>query len=87
MSNLGLLFLRVSIGLLMLVGHGWPKLKKLTSGEPIQFPDPIGIGSEVGFVLVVFAEFFLFYFINSRNSASIEFNTVNQNNACGCVHR
>lgn len=58
MTNMGLLVLRVSIGMLMIIGHGWPKLNKLLSREAIQFPDPIGIGSELSFILVVFAEFF-----------------------------
>lgn len=58
MDGIGLLILRVSVGGLMIAGHGWGKLQKLISGDPVQFPDPIGIGSEVSFILVVFAEFF-----------------------------
>ena len=56
MLHIGLLILRVSVGVLMLVAHGWPKLGKLLSGDPIQFPDPIGLGTEISFYLVVFAE-------------------------------
>lgn len=56
--NAGLLILRVSVGLIMIFAHGLPKFNKLTSGEPIQFPDPIGIGSETSFILVIFAELF-----------------------------
>ncbi len=55
--NLGLLILRLGAGGLMLAAHGWPKLQKLLSGNPIQFPDPIGLGTELSFMLVVFAEF------------------------------
>ena len=40
----------------MLTAHGWAKLQKLLSGDPIQFPDPTGLGTEISFVLVVFAE-------------------------------
>lgn len=50
----GLLILRVLAGGLMLT-HGWPKL--LSFSEKLHtFPDPIGLGSEVSFILVVFAE-------------------------------
>jgi putative oxidoreductase len=52
-----LLLLRLAIGITMLT-HGYPKLQKLTSGAPIEFADPFGIGATPSFVLVVFAEFF-----------------------------
>lgn len=58
MTSIGLLILRAGIGGLMISAHGWPKLQKLLSGGPIQFPNPIGLGSELSFILVVFAEFF-----------------------------
>ena len=54
--NLGLLLLRVSIGGIMLT-HGYPKLLRLLDGN-LKFGDPIGIGAEGSFILVVFAEFF-----------------------------
>ena len=41
----------------MIYGHGFPKLLKLFSGAEIKFSDPLGIGSELSFALVVFAEF------------------------------
>ena len=41
----------------MIYGHGFPKLLKLFSGAEIKFSDPLGIGAELSFALVVFAEF------------------------------
>lgn len=52
-----LLILRVAVAALMIT-HGLPKLNKLLAGGEIQFGDPIGLGSTLSFVLVVFAEFF-----------------------------
>ncbi|GAB5548139.1 MAG: DoxX family protein [Sandaracinaceae bacterium] len=53
--DVGLLVLRVTIGSMMLLGHGLPKL--MTFGEKLhRFPDPIGVGSEVSLTLAVFAE-------------------------------
>ncbi|MNV83436.1 hypothetical protein D3C71_1772440 [compost metagenome] len=51
-----LLVLRISIAVFMLV-HGYGKLQMLTSGEPIQFGDPIGVGEPASLALAVFAEF------------------------------
>ncbi len=55
-TDLGLLFLRLSVGGLMLVQHGWPKLGKLMAEGPIKFADPIGTGPEIALYLTVFAE-------------------------------
>jgi putative oxidoreductase len=54
--DIGLLFLRVTVGLMML-GHGFGKLSDLLAGE-FGFPDPIGIGPLPSKILAVFAEFF-----------------------------
>jgi len=54
--NIGLLIVRVLTSVMMLT-HGWPKFMRLLDGN-LKFGDPIGIGSEVSFILVVFAEFF-----------------------------
>jgi putative oxidoreductase len=54
--NLALLFLRVSIGILMLT-HGTSKFISLLGGGPIEFADPIGIGPAASLALAVFAEF------------------------------
>lgn len=55
--HFALLVVRVSVAMLMLT-HGYPKLMKLLAGGEIQFTDPIGLGQELSFVLVIFAEFF-----------------------------
>ena len=57
LTNVGLLVGRVAIGLLMLVGHGYPKLLEF-SAKAATFPDPLGIGSGLSLGLAVFAEFF-----------------------------
>lgn len=55
--SIGLLILRVTIGGMMLAGHGWGKL--IHFGEKVSvFPDPIGLGSLVSLSLTVFAEVF-----------------------------
>jgi putative oxidoreductase len=53
----GIFFLRIFGGFLMVYGHGWPKLMRLLSGDPIRFADPLGLGPTLSFVLVIFAEF------------------------------
>jgi putative oxidoreductase len=54
--NIGLLILRIVVAVLMLT-HGIPKLLNLIQGN-LSFPDPIGLGSELSLVLVIFAEVF-----------------------------
>lgn len=56
MASVGLLMLRLALGLMMLGLHGWGKLTKLTSGDTV-FPDPLGIGSGPSLFLATFAEF------------------------------
>lgn len=56
-ADLGLLLLRVSFAALMLVFHGWEKL--MTAGRQFHtFPNLIGIGSELSYVLVAWLEVF-----------------------------
>ena len=43
-ASLGLLVLRVGVGLSMAVGHGWGKLQSWSELSKT-FPDPLGIGS------------------------------------------
>ena len=50
------LIIRLSICTLMLL-HGYPKFQTLISGGPIDFPDPLGLGSSTSLILVVLAEF------------------------------
>lgn len=55
--DLALLILRVVFGGSMIVGHGWGKLQRLFSGEPIEFGDPYGLGPVASLALATFAEF------------------------------
>jgi len=55
--SIGLLILRVTVGVFMMT-HGLGKLKMLVGPGEIQFADPIGIGVELSLILAVFAEFF-----------------------------
>jgi len=57
LKNVGLLVLRVWLGLSMLLLHGWGKVQnhaQLTQG----FPDPLGVGTALSVNLVIFAEVF-----------------------------
>jgi putative oxidoreductase len=60
--NVWLLVFRIVAAAFMLT-HGLPKFQMLISGQEIMFPDPIGLGSQVSFMLIVFAEFFCSIFI------------------------
>jgi len=54
-SDLGLLFLRIVSGAVMLT-HGYPKFQKVLEGN-LAFGDPIGIGQVPSLYLATFAEF------------------------------
>lgn len=56
-KNLNVMFfiLRLSVGALMLT-HGLEKVPALFGSEPIQFPDPIGVGAATSLALAVFTE-------------------------------
>ena len=56
-ADLGLLVLRLSLGLSMSLLHGWGKLSSLIAGTS-KFPDILGIGSTPAVVLAILAEFF-----------------------------
>jgi len=58
LKDIGLLVLRVFLGLAMLFGHGLSKWTKLIEGGEIQFADPFGVGMTMSLVLAVFAEVF-----------------------------
>lgn len=62
LQSIWLLLLRVLAGAFMLT-HGFPKFQMLFSGQEILFPDPIGLGSQLSFIMIVFAEFFCSIFI------------------------
>lgn len=57
-----LLLLRLVVGGFMLT-HGIGKFEKLFFGEPITFPDPIGVGPTASLALVVFSEVFCSLFL------------------------
>ncbi|MBM65829.1 MAG: 1-pyrroline-5-carboxylate dehydrogenase [Myxococcales bacterium] len=54
-ADLGLLFLRVSVGAFMLLGHGWPKLANFAA-KSAHFPDPLGVGSSLSLSLAIVGE-------------------------------
>lgn len=62
LADIWLLLLRVGVGIVMLT-HGYPKLKMLFEGGEISFIDPIGIGMTFSLILVVFAEFLCSIFV------------------------
>lgn len=53
-QNIGLLFLRVSLSVMMLT-HGIPKLSKLISGD-FEFASVFGLGAPISLVLAVLGE-------------------------------
>lgn len=55
-TAVGLLFLRVFLGMAMFLGHGLGKWEKLFAGGDIQFADPFGIGALPSLAMAVFAE-------------------------------
>lgn len=54
-SGLGLLMLRIGTSTLMVGLHGWPKLSNYSDAQS-DFPELIGLGSESGLLLAIFAE-------------------------------
>ncbi len=54
-TAVGLLILRVGIGLSMLLAHGWGKLTGFSALSQ-SFPDPIGAGSTTSLILTIFSE-------------------------------
>lgn len=57
-ADLGLLLLRLGVGLLMAFSHGFGKVQKLLAGAPYQWADPIGLGPGLSLFLASGAEFF-----------------------------
>lgn len=51
-----LLFLRIAVGSLLL-SHGYPKLVKLMSGQPVEFASVMGMSQQSSMALAMFAEF------------------------------
>lgn len=55
-TDVGFLILRISVGILMIAGHGLPKMQLLFSDNASQFADPFGIGPVISLVLALIAE-------------------------------
>lgn len=55
-ASLGLLVLRVGFGAYM-AAHGWSKVQMILGEDPIQFPDPLGMGTELSLYFAAAAEF------------------------------
>ena len=62
-NDLGLLILRLAGAGFLMAAHGVPKLMRYFSDEPIQFGNPIGIGSGPSHFLVMFAEVFCAFLV------------------------
>jgi len=60
--SFAMLLLRVGLGLMMMVPHGYPKLVGFAE-KAARFSDPFGIGSTASLAMAVFAEFFCAVFI------------------------
>ncbi|HEY4967527.1 MAG TPA: DoxX family protein [Puia sp.] len=60
--NFALLVQRVATGLLLLIGHGLPKISKFSEMAP-NFYDPFRIGHRLSLILVILAELFCSMFI------------------------
>lgn len=54
-ADVGLLLLRVWLGLTMLFNHGLGKLKRFNEIAP-HFPDPLSFGSQTSLAIAIFAE-------------------------------
>lgn len=54
-QDIGLLILRVGIGLMMIFPHGWGKMMGFSKNLD-SFPDPLGIGSMMSFGGALFSE-------------------------------
>ncbi len=57
LAALGLLLLRLTAGLPLILLHGWAKVKNY-SAMTESFPDPLGLGKDVSLGLAAFAEVF-----------------------------
>lgn len=55
LNNLWLLIYRLALSAFMLT-HGISKLERLLSGSGGNFPDPLGVGSNLSLILTVFGE-------------------------------
>ncbi len=56
--DIGLLLLRLSVGLMMAFSHGLAKVQKFWAPGPVKWADPLGIGAALSLFLAGGAEFF-----------------------------
>ena len=61
--DIALLIARVSIGVMMIYGHGLPKLKRLRAGEPGPFFSVLGMDQKLSLKLAAFSEIFFSFFL------------------------
>ena len=61
-TDIGLLWARISFGGMMLLAHGLGKFENFGVYKS-QFPDPLGIGHELSMGLAIFAELFCSIFL------------------------
>jgi putative oxidoreductase len=54
-SSTGLFLMRLALGLMMVFGHGLPKMQKFAELSET-FPDPLGVGSQPSLILTLVAE-------------------------------
>src|SRR5690625_5251283 len=57
-KDIALLLFRFVVGYLLISQHGFPKLRRLLSDEPVQFFSYLGISPEMTMSLRMFTEFF-----------------------------
>lgn len=50
LTDFGLLLFRTGLGLSVFIAHGMPKITKVLNGN-WDFPDPVGLGPELGLIL------------------------------------
>ena len=54
-TDVGLFLLRVGVGLILFMRHGWEKVSQLTLSNP-HFPDPLHLGHNTGWVLATLSD-------------------------------
>src|SRR5690625_5860894 len=62
-KDIALLLFRFVVGYLLISQHGFPKLRRLLSDEPVQFFSYLGISTEMTMSLAIFAGCFCGFLI------------------------
>ena len=60
--NIGMLLLRISLGGMLIINHGYPKLANFSTMQQT-FYNFLGLGSKFSLMLVIFAELFCSIFV------------------------